>query len=219
MNSVTASPSPAQAAPTASAPYPSAVTSPSGQSYAGGNRNEKIEKSFTPLVKQFLQYLKLEKHFSEYTVKSYGADLIQFGQYLAGEIGQAGNFDFRGEFFIRGWTNSGIYLHAPEHGRNMWCGMKINIFHMVDAKPAPESMGSIFPIAAPLKVNVKNKGEWNTFRIQMDWPRLRAWRPRPPGETARWRLDRVLENDEQTALAYVIAATVALAAIGWLRSI
>jgi len=39
------------------------------------------------------------------------------------------NFDFRGEFFVRGWMNSGIYLHAPEHGRNIWCGMKINIFH------------------------------------------------------------------------------------------
>jgi len=45
------------------------------------------EKSFTPLVVQFLEYLHLEKHFSDYTVKSYGADLIQFGQFLAGEIG------------------------------------------------------------------------------------------------------------------------------------
>ena len=45
-------------------------------------------KRFTPLVQQFLDYLRLEKHFSDYTVKSYGADLIQFGQFLAGEIGQ-----------------------------------------------------------------------------------------------------------------------------------
>jgi hypothetical protein len=85
------------------------------------------------------------------------------------------NFDFRGEFFVKGWINSGIYLHAPEHGRNMWCGMKINIFHQVDEKPAPESMGSIFPLVPPLKVNVKNKAEWNTFRILMDWPRLQVW--------------------------------------------
>jgi hypothetical protein len=85
------------------------------------------------------------------------------------------NFDFRGEFFVRGWINSGIYVHAPDHGRNMWCGMKINIFHQVDGKPAPESMGSIFPLVPPLKVNVRNKGEWNTFRILMEWPRLRVW--------------------------------------------
>jgi integrase/recombinase XerC len=44
-------------------------------------------KRFTPLVQQFLDYLHLEKHFSDYTVKSYGADLIQYGQFLAGEIG------------------------------------------------------------------------------------------------------------------------------------
>lgn len=44
------------------------------------------EKTFTPLVRQFLDYLKLEKHFSDYTVKSYGADLIQFGQFLGGEL-------------------------------------------------------------------------------------------------------------------------------------
>jgi hypothetical protein len=85
------------------------------------------------------------------------------------------NFDFRGEFFVKGWTNSGIYLHAPGHGRNTWCGTKINIFHQVDAKPAPESMGSIFPVVPPLRVNVKNQGEWNTFRILMDWPRLEVW--------------------------------------------
>ncbi len=48
-----------------------------------------IEKNFPPLVRQFLDYLKLEKHFSDYTVKSYGADLIQFGLFLAGDIGQS----------------------------------------------------------------------------------------------------------------------------------
>ena len=46
------------------------------------------DKPFSPLVRQFLEYLRLEKHFSDYTVKSYGADLIQFGQYLNGEIGR-----------------------------------------------------------------------------------------------------------------------------------
>jgi integrase/recombinase XerC len=44
-------------------------------------------KIFSPLVRQFLDCLKLERHFSDYTIKSYGADLIQFGQFLAGLIG------------------------------------------------------------------------------------------------------------------------------------
>ena len=85
------------------------------------------------------------------------------------------NFDFRGEFYIKGWMNSGIYIHAPEHGRNIWCGMKINIFQDHEDPPKPESMGSIFPLVPPRKINVKNKGEWNSFRILMDWPRLQVW--------------------------------------------
>lgn len=85
------------------------------------------------------------------------------------------NFDVRGEFFLQGWMNSGIFLHAPEHGRPTWCGMKINIFQQVDAVPAPESMGAIFPLVPPRLVNVRNKGEWNTFRVHMQWPRLQVW--------------------------------------------
>lgn len=45
-------------------------------------------KVLSPLVQQFLNYLKLERHFSDYTIKSYGADLFQFGQYLSGQIGR-----------------------------------------------------------------------------------------------------------------------------------
>ncbi|MGD0497895.1 MAG: DUF1080 domain-containing protein [Bryobacteraceae bacterium] len=86
------------------------------------------------------------------------------------------NFDFRGEFFIQGWMDSGIYLHAPLHGRPMWNGMQIHLFQEVDrGAPRPESMGAIFPLVPPLKVNVKNQGQWNSFRILMDWPRLRVW--------------------------------------------
>ncbi len=85
------------------------------------------------------------------------------------------NFDFRCEFFVKGWCNSGIYLHAPEHGRNTWCGMKINIFQKLDETPLPESVGSIFPLVPPLKTNVKAKGEWNGMRVLMNWPRLKVW--------------------------------------------
>src|SRR5687768_18378417 len=56
---------------------------------ASTTANQAIQpKRFTPLVQQFLDYLRLEKHFSDYTVKSYGADLLQFAQFLAGEIGR-----------------------------------------------------------------------------------------------------------------------------------
>src|SRR5687768_1886200 len=90
MNSVTAAlatPPHSAAAGASAAPgpiAPGAAGPRAGSSFSAG---DKVEKQFTPLVQQFLTYLKLEKHFSEYTVKSYGADLIQFGQFLAGEIG------------------------------------------------------------------------------------------------------------------------------------
>ena len=77
------------------------------------------------------------------------------------------NFDFRCEFFLKGWMNSGVYLHAPEHGRNTWVGMKINLFHQADAQPRPESTGSIFPIVAPLATSVRKQGEWNSCRPTM----------------------------------------------------
>jgi integrase/recombinase XerC len=47
------------------------------------------EKIFCPLVRSFLDYLKLERHFSDYTVRSYGADLWQFGSFIGGQIGTA----------------------------------------------------------------------------------------------------------------------------------
>ena len=63
-----------------------AATQTTTTTHTGGPR-EIEKKNFSPLVQQFLDYLRLEKHFSDYTVKSYGADLIQFGQFLSGDIG------------------------------------------------------------------------------------------------------------------------------------
>ena len=88
---------------------------------------------------------------------------------------QVENFDFRCEFFIKGWSNGGIYLHAPEHGRPTWVGMKVNLFQKQDEKMLPESIGSIFPVVPPRAVNVRNKGEWNSMRIVMNWPSLNVW--------------------------------------------
>src|SRR5438552_714631 len=67
-------------------PVPMQTATSANPSAAAGQQAQ--PKKFTPLVQQFLDYLHLEKHFSDYTVKSYGADLIQYGQFLAGEIGQ-----------------------------------------------------------------------------------------------------------------------------------
>jgi hypothetical protein len=84
------------------------------------------------------------------------------------------NFDFRGEFFVRGWIDSGIYLHAPRWGNAMDAGLCVKLFHKQE-EPKPEGMGAIFPVLAPSAVNVKSRGEWNDFRIVMEWPRIQVW--------------------------------------------
>lgn len=85
------------------------------------------------------------------------------------------NFDFRCEVFIEGWANGGIFFGAPEHGRPTECGFKLNLFQKQDKQMLGESVGAIFPSVPPRLINVKNKGEWNTIRIRLDWPSLRVW--------------------------------------------
>jgi len=85
------------------------------------------------------------------------------------------NFEFRGEVFVQGWANGGLYFHAPEFGPPTECGVKLNLFQKKDATPLRESMGSIFPVVAPRKVNVRNQGEWNAIRVLADGPMLRVW--------------------------------------------
>ena len=84
------------------------------------------------------------------------------------------NFDFRCEFFIKGWIDSAIYFSAPADGPPQESGFAIKLFHKQES-PKPESMGSVFPLLPPKSVNVKNKGEWNDLRIMLDWPQLRVW--------------------------------------------
>ncbi len=88
------------------------------------------------------------------------------------------NFELEGEFFIKGWTDSGIYLHAPEHGRPTQSGFQIKVFHQLSDPPTPYSMGAIFPTVAPSKINVHSG--WNSLRVVMDWPTLKVWTNNEP---------------------------------------
>lgn len=83
------------------------------------------------------------------------------------------NFDLRGGFYVAGWTDSGIYVHAPEHGVPSQAGVEIKVFHQPEQEPAPNSCGAIFPVIAPRLINV-GQG-WNSFRILAEARRLRVW--------------------------------------------
>ena len=85
------------------------------------------------------------------------------------------NFDLEFEYFLKGWMDGGVYFSAPEHGPRSRCGFKVSLFHQQDTEMRTNSPGAIFPVVAPQLVNVKNKGEWNTMRIRLDWPKLEVW--------------------------------------------
>jgi hypothetical protein len=146
---------------------------------AAGAAAETFAQDFVPLFDgRSLQGWHVEKgHESAFYVKD-GAIVIHegggFPAWLRTER-EYENFEWRGEMFIQGWANSGLYLHAPRYGRPTQCGLKINIFQKLDDPPLAESMGAIFPVMAPRKVNVRNKGEWNEFRVRVNWPELKVW--------------------------------------------
>jgi len=82
------------------------------------------------------------------------------------------NFDLSCEFFVKGWTDSGLYLFGPKYGPPTDCGMQIKIFHQA-GEPTPYSCGAVFPVVAPRKVAVK--AEWNILRVRSAWPQLQVW--------------------------------------------
>ena len=108
------------------------------------------------------------------------------------------NFEFRCEFFMKGWINSGILLRAARYGNPTDTGLQLNLFHKLDKTPLKESCGSIFPVLAPSKGDAHKTGEWNTLRIVADWPRLQVWINDTPVQDVdlathpelRWRLRR-----------------------------
>jgi protein-S-isoprenylcysteine O-methyltransferase Ste14 len=58
----------------------------------------------------------------------------------------------------------------------------------------------------------------NRANVPALFPRLTPWYPPAQTERPRWRLDRVIENDEQTALVYTVLALATFAAIWWYRA-
>ena len=103
-----------------------------------------------------------------------GSPSAAYPAWLKSDV-QFENFDFTGEFFLKGWCDGGFYFSAPEHGKRSTTGFKVSLFHQLDEKPRRNSAGSIYPSIAPAKVNVKNNGAWNQLRVRMDWPSLQVW--------------------------------------------
>jgi hypothetical protein len=102
-----------------------------------------------------------------------GSPSSEFPAWLRSDA-QYENFELELEWFPRGWSDGGVYFCAPEHGSRSRAGFKLSLFQQVDQDPRSNSMGSLYPVVAPRKVNVRPNA-WNQVRIRLDWPRFEAW--------------------------------------------
>ncbi len=87
------------------------------------------------------------------------------------------NFDLSFEFRMDGWCNSGIFYHAPLHGRLSRVGFEYQIDHKSPDEEGVsiKTCGAIFDQVAPSKNNINDDKEWNTGRIVVDWPRIQHY--------------------------------------------
>ena len=83
------------------------------------------------------------------------------------------NFILHLEYMVEGWTETGILLHAPLHGRTSRAGMKIHLRHD-RIEEGSRSTGAIYDVLEPLAIANKERGEWNKLEICVDWPLLKV---------------------------------------------
>jgi hypothetical protein len=83
------------------------------------------------------------------------------------------NFDLSLEFRTPGWSESGILLFAPLHGRPSQVGLKLHLRHD-NLEEGARSVGAIYDVLPPLKRVVREQGEWNRLEVLSDWPVLRV---------------------------------------------
>jgi len=85
------------------------------------------------------------------------------------------NFDLRFEFKMSGWCNSGVFYHAPLHGRNSKVGFEYQIDHKSprNEPPSVKTCGGIFAQITPRINNIRGDEEWNEGRIVVEWPYIK----------------------------------------------
>lgn len=83
------------------------------------------------------------------------------------------NFVLHLEYQTPGWSEGGIYLHAPLHGNPVASGLKIHLRHD-RSEVGLRSTGAIYDVQAPIAAANLEDGAWNRLRINLEWPHLRV---------------------------------------------
>jgi hypothetical protein len=82
------------------------------------------------------------------------------------------NFEFSLEYRMPGWSEAGVVIHAPLHGRISRSGIKIHLRHN-NHDEGSHSVGGVYGVLPPLTLNTKEK-EWNRLEIYVNWPVLKV---------------------------------------------
>ena len=81
------------------------------------------------------------------------------------------NFALEFEFRVGNWSELILLLHAPRN--QAWAaGLELVLSDHEGRSPGLDTAGAILNRVAPSKVAVKEDGEWNVYRVRMNWPRL-----------------------------------------------
>jgi protein-S-isoprenylcysteine O-methyltransferase Ste14 len=129
-------------------------------------------------------------------------------------------------------TTAGPYAHLrhPLYAGSllMGCGFALAAGKLVAMVVIPLGVIFYFGYYLRYKERVESErleaiygDEFRAYRANVPalFPRLSAWHPPTQTEIPPWRLDRVIENDEQTALVYTVLALLTFVAIWWYRSV
>lgn len=85
------------------------------------------------------------------------------------------NFILELDFRMAPGCNSGVFIHAPEYGNQSKTGFELQITDDYGSVPTKYTAGAIYDLAAPDTNAIRPAGEWNHFRIIIDWPDVRVW--------------------------------------------
>ncbi len=85
------------------------------------------------------------------------------------------NFILELDYKIAKHGNSGVFIHAPWIGRQSRTGFELQIIDDYGKKPFKGSTGAVYDVVPPRVNASKPAGEWNHYKIEMNYPTLRVW--------------------------------------------
>jgi len=95
--------------------------------------------------------------------------------YMARSAKEYENFILEVDFKIGVNMNSGIFLQTPIDGRQSKNGFELQIMGDAGSPASPWCTGALYDLVAPDTNASRPAGEWNHYRVEMDWPRVKIW--------------------------------------------